>query len=734
MASRISISLHYVTLFLLLAQISHSSAPIPKTKNHTELSTYIVHADHLAKPSHFAKVEHWYSSMIATYSPREAASSSRILYVYDTVMHGFAVRLTGDEARRMSNATGVTGVYEDRQFRPLTTRTPGFLGLEPGFGAWQDTDYGDGVIIGIMDTGIWPESASFNDSGLGPVRASWKGMCVDAEDFNATSCNNKLIGAKAFGAASPRDTDGHGTHVASTAAGSEVRNAGLGVFARGTARGMAPKAKIAMYKTQETPPITDVVAAMDAAVKDGVDILSMSYGDDPPPKPFHMDPLAIAAFGAVKKGVFVVLAGGNDGPTASTVTNLAPWMTTVGAGTVDRLFPANLHLGDGTVVTGQSLYCTKENHTAIPLVSSTCNEGDMTPGKILGKIVVCINQVDSPGEIQNAGGSGLVLVDKLHGWSLDGSAAEPFNFPALILSYTAGEKLGAYMASVPNPVASFSFGCETVIGKSRAPMVAAFSSRGPNLLVPELLKPDVIAPGLNILAATKDSYKFNSGTSMATPHVAGVAALIKKKHPSWTPAMIRSAMMTTAGTIDNMGKKILDDGITDGRGGTVATPLAAGAGHVRPELALDPGLVYDAGAGDYVDFLCAINYTVEQLRRFAPDMATSCTQALPGGPAGLNYPSFVVVFDGRGDVRTLTRTVTKVSTEAETYNVTVVAPRHVKVTVTPATLDFKQQYEKKSYSVEFRSDAGGSGWEFGHIIWENMKRQVRSPVAFMWKN
>ncbi|TVU01276.1 hypothetical protein EJB05_53315, partial [Eragrostis curvula] len=349
----------------------------------------------------------------------------------------------------------------------------------------------------------------------------------------------------------------------------------------------------------------------------------------------------------------------------------------------------------------------KANSTSmVSLVSNACNEGDMTPEKILGKIVVCINQVDSQQEIQNAGGSGLVLVDKLHGWSLDGRAAVAFNFPALILSYTAGEKLGAYMASV----------------------------RGPNLLVPEILKPDIIAPGLNILAATKDSYQLDSGTSMATPHIAGVAALIKKKHPSWTPAMIRSAMMTTGGTIDNMGKRILNDGVTDGRGGTVATPLAAGVGHVRPQLALDPGLVYDAGAWDYLDFLCALNYTTEQLRRFAPDLATSCTQALPGGPAGLNYPSFVVVFDGRGYVRTLTRTVTKVSTEAETYNVTVVAPRHVKVTVTPVTLDFKQQYEKKSYSVEFRSDAGGSGWEFGHIIWENMKHQVRSPVAFMWKN
>ncbi|KAF8664244.1 hypothetical protein HU200_054786 [Digitaria exilis] len=170
---------------------------------------------------------------------------------------------------------------------------------------------------------------------------------------------------------------------------------------------------------------------------------------------------------------------------------------------------------------------------------------------------------------------------------------------------------------------------------------------------------------------------------------------------------------------------------------TVATPFATGAGHVRPQLAMDPGLVYDAGASDYVDFLCALNYTTEQIRRFAPDM-TTCTRELPGGAASLNYPSFVVVFDGRTDVRTLTRTVTKVSQEAEMYNVTVKAPEHVKVTVTPATLEFKEQ--KRSYTVEFRSQvtagntkAAEAEWEFGHIIWENEKHQVRSPVAFTWK-
>jgi len=785
MATTITRLLHHLALFLLLVQFA-DAVLTPKTKNHAALkpqsttsTTYIVHANDLAKPPHFRSLEDWYRSMVSTHaSSTRAASSSGILYTYDTVMHGFAVQLTGDEARLMSSAPGVIGVYENRVLYPQTTRSPGFMGLEPGNGAWKQTDFGDGVIIGIIDGGIWPESASFHDGGLGPVRPSWKGKCVDAHDFNANLCNNKLVGAKAFVNAadamagrrksrgivpSPRDEDGHGTHVASTAAGAEVGNASLHTFSRGTAWGMAPKARIAMYKAcgEVGCLFADIVAAVDAAVKDGVDIISMSLGGIPPDPPFHDDVVAIALFGAELKGVFVVLAGGNDGPQASTVTNSAPWMTTVGAATVDRLFPASLTLGNGVVLAGQSLYTMHAKGTPmIQLLSADCRRPDelksWTPDKVMGKIMVCTKGAsDGHGFLlQNAGGAGIVGVDADE-WSRDGSATYSFTLPGLTLSYTAGEKLRAYMASVPYPVASFSFGCETIVRKNRAPVVAGFSSRGPNPVVPELLKPDVVAPGVNILAAwsgdasvsgysdvddgRRADYNIISGTSMACPHVAGVAALIMNKHPNWTPAMVRSALMTTAGTVDNRGGDILDNGVTVGRTGNarIATPLVAGAGHVQPDLALDPGLVYDARERDYVDFLCALNYTTEQMRRFVPDFV-NCTGTLAGGPAGLNYPSFVVAFDSRTDVRTLTRTLTKVSEEAETFNVTVLAPEHVKVNVTPTTLEFKEHMEARSYTVEFRNEAGGNReageWDFGQISWASGKHQVRSPVAFQWKN
>ncbi|KAG2637944.1 hypothetical protein PVAP13_2NG555903 [Panicum virgatum] len=303
----------------------------------------------------------------------------------------------------------------------------------------------------------------------------------------------------------------------------------------------------------------------------------------------------------------------------------------------------------------------------------------------MGKIVVCMTPVNET-LVRQAGGAGFVLMDSTS-WSQDETPA--FTLPAVILGHTDGEKLRAYLVSSRYPVASFSFACQTVIGETRAPMVATFSSRGPNPVVPELLKPDVIAPGVDILAPWLDRYRIESGTSMSCPHVAGVAALIKKKHGDWTPAMIY------------------------GRGITAATPFAAGAGHVRPQLALDPGLV----------------------RLFVPDFV-ECTTTSHGGPASLNYPSFVVSFDKDIDVRALTRTVTKVSEVVETYNVAVVAPEHVKVTITPTTLEFKERMETKSYTAEFRNEAAGNQkaeWDFGHISWENEKHRVRSPVAFQWK-
>ncbi|KQK13182.1 hypothetical protein BRADI_1g08451v3 [Brachypodium distachyon] len=746
MASRTFIFLQYSLLFLTLLQSTHSAITLKpkntieqKTQTPSTSNTYIIQTNHLSKPSRFTTLDHWYASMVAT------NSTGRILHTYDTVMHGFAVRLTDAEARRMSRIPGVFGVHRDRVYHTQTTRSPGFIGLHADFGAWPDSEFGDNVIIGVVDTGISPASSSFNDSGLGPVRPGWKGKCVDAEGFSASSCNRKLVGDKVFineedGIFTPRDKLGHGTHVASTAAGSKVQGANMLGFSQGSASGVARMARIAMYKACNTLTCTEsaIVAAIDAAVSDGVDIISLSLGKLQDPA-FYDDMVAVARFGATRRGVFVVFAGGNSGPIASTVSNVAPWMTTVGAATTDRVFPGRLRLGNGVVLTGQSLYDMKAQG-----MNMTQLETDLAPDKVMGKIVVCTGMEGASNGfyVQRAGGAGVVSVDSDALFS-DGVMVEAYSLPGLTLSTTGRKKLDAYMVSaVPYPVASFSFSSHTVTGETREPMVAGFSSRGPNRLAPELLKPDIVAPGMNILAAwpgdiqptneaidlRRVEYNIMSGTSMACPHVAGVAALIRKRDRDWTPAMVRSAMMTTTATLDMNGRGIVDNGSDND-----TTPLEAGAGLVLPRLAMDPGLVYDAGANDYVAFLCSLNYTVEQVRRFEPDLA-SCPRTPPG-----DAPSMVVVFDGHIEARALTRTLTKVSLHPETYHVTTAAPAGIKVVVTPATLEFKQPKEKKTYTVEFRRQEGGSGkpagsWDFGYVSLENRKHRVRSPVAFLWNN
>nr|BAK06854.1 predicted protein [Hordeum vulgare subsp. vulgare] len=725
----------------------HSSA-FPNHHQAPSHSTYIVLVDRISKPTLFATVDQWYTSLVAnTKSPPSTAS---IVHTYSTVLQGFAVGLTDAEARHMSGLAGVSGVFKERVYRTHTTRTSTFLGLDPLHGAWPESDFGDGVIIGFVDTGVWPEHRSFDDAGLAPVRSSWKGGCVESKGFNASVCNNKLVGAKAFiavdGDITARDTYGHGTHVSSTAAGSAVRGANYKSFARGNAMGMAPKARIAMYKACDYMcSDSAIVAAVDAAVTDGVDILSMSLGDSDAPPPFYEDVVALATFGAERHGVFVVVSAGNSGPEPSTVRNLAPWMTTVGATTTDRVFPAKLRLGSGVVLTGQSLYDlpVKAEGESFKLVNSTCTSDSLIPDLIMGRLVLCLSLDGISGDALRGGAVGLVTIDpRSRAW--DSANAAHYTFPALFLGRAARDVLINYLSSTAYPVGRLIFECATVIGKNRAPKVVGFSSRGPSSAAVELLKPDVVAPGLNVLAAwTGDrsgekAHDFNiiSGTSMACPHVAGVAALLKKKHPGWTPAMIRSALMTTAKTVDNTGAPIVDDGADDA---SAATPLVAGAGMVLPQSAMHPGLVYDAGTQEYVEFLCTLNYTAEQMRRFVPERTTNCTSTLHlhGGVSNLNYPSLVVLFGSRTRIRTLTRTVTKVSEQpSETYKVSVTAPEGVKVTVTPETLVFKQQRGKMSYRVDCLSDVlkPAGAWEFGSIAWKSVHHKVTSPIAFTWGN
>ncbi|PKI43778.1 hypothetical protein CRG98_035789 [Punica granatum] len=314
---------------------------------------------------------------------------------------------------------------------------------------------------------------------------------------------------------------------------------------------------------------------------------------------------------------------------------------------------------------------------------------------------------------------------------------------------TARDKIREYIRTDQSPTATIEF-LGTVIGSSpAAPKVASFSSRGPNHLTAEILKPDVIAPGVNILAAWTGAsgptnldidprrVEFNiiSGTSMSCPHATGLAALLRKAHPDWSPAAIKSALMTTAYNFDDSGKNIKDLA-----NGEEATPFINGAGHVDPNRALDPGLVYDIVSKDYVAFLCAIGYDSQRISVFVrePVSTNSCEQQVLASPGDLNYPSFSVVFqsDNNGMVK-YQRAVKNVGSASDAvYEVKINAPNDVEVSLSPSKLVFSAQNQILSYEITFLSLGFGSPGlnspRFGSIEWSDGTHRVRSPIAVRW--
>ncbi|KAJ4886731.1 Subtilase family protein [Raphanus sativus] len=381
----------------------------PSSSSSDGLDSYIVHLQGSHKPSLFSSHSHWHNSLLRSLpsSPQPAT----LLYSYSRAAHGFSARLSPSQTSALRRHPSVISVIPDQAREIHTTHTPAFLGFSDNSGLWSNSNYGEDVIVGVLDTGIWPEHPSFSDSGLDPVPSTWKGACEIGPDFPASSCNRKLIGARAFHkghlthhphaeeeSRSPRDTAGHGTHTASTAAGSVVVNASLYQYARGVARGMASKARIAAYKICWTGGCydSDILAAMDQAVADGVHVISLSVGANGFAPEYHKDSIAIGAFGAMRHGIVVSCSAGNSGPGPQTATNIAPWILTVGASTVDREFTANAITGDGRVFTGTSLYAGEPlPDSQIPLVysgdcgSRLCFLGKLNSSLVEGKIVLC---------------------------------------------------------------------------------------------------------------------------------------------------------------------------------------------------------------------------------------------------------------------------------------------------------------------------------------------------------
>ncbi|KAL6633425.1 hypothetical protein ACP70R_026096 [Stipagrostis hirtigluma subsp. patula] len=709
--------------------------------------------------------------------PRLRAPRPRVLYSYAHAATGLAARLTAEQAAHLAAQDGVLAVRPDQARQLHTTHTPAFLHLTEASGLLPAaTGAASSIVVGVLDTGIYPISrGSFAPAaGLGPVPASFSGGCISTGPFNASAyCNNKLIGAKFFSngyeaalghpidetkeSKSPLDTEGHGTHTASTAAGSPVSGAGFYDYAKGQAVGMAPGAHVAAYKICWASGCydSDILAAFDEAVADGVDVISLSVGSSGYAPSFYSDSIAIGAFHAVNKGIVVSCSAGNSGPGEYTAVNIAPWILTVGASTIDREFPADVILGDGNVFGGVSLYAGDPlNSTQLPVVlagdcgSSLCIEGELDPKKVAGKIVVCDRggnaRVAKGAAVKQTGGIGMILANTEE--SGEELIADSHLVPATMVGQTFGDKIKYYVKTDPSPTATIVFH-GTVIGKSpSAPRVASFSSRGPNYRAREILKPDVIAPGVNILAAWTGAasptdldidprrVEFNiiSGTSMSCPHVSGLAALLRQVHPDWSPAVIKSALMTTAYNLDNSGETIKDLAT-----GAESTPFVRGAGHVDPNRALDPGLVYDAGTSDYVAFLCTLGYPPALISVFLTDGSVADCSKKFARSGDLNYPAFAAVFSSYKDSVTYHRVVRNVGSNAgAVYEAKVHAPAGVDVTVSPSKLVFDDKHQSLAYEITLAVSGNpvivDAKYSFGSITWSDGVHDVTSPIAVTW--
>jgi hypothetical protein len=696
------------------------------------------------------------------------------LYSYTHSLNGFAAVMSPGQVAALRKRPDVMTVWQDEIKELHTNFSPDFLGLSEANGLWDQGFEGEDIIVGVIDTGTWPENPSLSDQAdfsdpegkgnagstvYGPPPAGWNGTCQSGEQWSQNDCTNKLIGARYFshgfavnpnarnglrpeGFNSARDDDdvSHGTHTSTTAAGNRDVPAvitGQPPFGNDKVSGMANRARVAVYKAcwnNDGCATSDLTASIDAAVADGVDVINYSIGSSSPGLLGADD---IAFLFAADAGVFVATSNGNDGPAPNTIGSPAgvPWITSVGAATRDGILttlalrvnsPAGI-AGDYPAIEGAITKSLKATGT----FSGNLKQADPLDGcgaslnnDLTGQIAYMARGVCTFVEkIENAVDAGAIAVvmrtDDRPKTGMGGDAtAKTQTIPGVMIDLDIGLDIEAALGAgdVNVTMGPDVFLPENDVGN----IMASFSSRGPNASALDIIKPDVVAPGVNILAGQGEVqldsfggelFGYVSGTSMASPHVAGVGALLKQMHPDWTPAMIRSALVTTARQ-----NVLKEDGSTD------ADPFDMGGGYIVPNSAADPGLVYDAGFLDYLGFLCDA----------APSAVAPATcNALPGlgiptEAVSLNYPSFAVSAMV-GEV-TVQRTVTNVGA-AGTYQVSVDAPPGIDVDVSPTSLPLAEG-ESATYEVTFSNvGADNREWTFGSLTWSDGTHDVRSPIA-----
>ncbi|KAL9228696.1 hypothetical protein vseg_004248 [Gypsophila vaccaria] len=642
---------------------------------------------------------------------------------YERSFNGFAARLTKKEYERLKGFKEVVSVFPSETLHLQTTRSWDFVGLpEPTpdqLAAQSD------IIIGVIDTGVWPESPSFDDRGLSSVPKKWKGVCNGGSNF---TCNKKVIGARTY-LASARDDNGHGSHTASIAAGRKVDNVNLFGLGNGTARGAVPSARIAVYRVCDDAGCSSdsVLAAFDDAVADGVDLITISIGGQA--RNFDIDVIAIGAFHAMAKGVLTLQSAGNNGG-RGTVGSVAPWVFTVAASTIDRRFIGKVILDNGKTLAANVINTFKLKGE-YPLVygkhltkhcdefdAQTCFEGCLAKSLVKGKIAVC--QDTEPFQtVMDAGAIGVLSI------STEDDVAYVLPLPATPLNYTSFEAVQSYLNSTKTPKANILR--SEAINDTNAPIVADFSSQGPNLIASDILKPDISAPGVEILAAFSPlgsisqydsrsvTYNVLSGTSMACPHVAGAAAYVKSVHPDWSPAAVKSALMTTADEMSPSKNEVAE--------------FSYGSGHLNPSKATNPGLIYEVTENNYITFLCNLGYDQQRLGLVTGNKTIICPKP-DQSVKDVNYPSLSTKVDAKKPFTVnFTRTLTNVGTSNSTYNAKVISGSKLTVTIQPTSLLFKSLKDNKSFEVTVTGKGIESGsFVSASLVWSDGIHSVRSPI------
>ncbi|KAL2339906.1 hypothetical protein Fmac_007846 [Flemingia macrophylla] len=649
-------------------------------------------------PSDLETATNSHHDLLASVLGSDEMAKEAMMYSYNKHINGFAALLEEEEASMIAKNPNVVSIFLSKEHKLLTTRSWDFLGLHekngrvPENSAWAEAKFGENIIIANIDSGVWPEHPSFSDKGYGPIPSKWRGNGVcQIHPYNTTNknfCNRKLIGAKVFlknyeaqvetvdgRHRSARDFVGHGSHTLSTAGGNFVGGAQVEGNGNGTAKGGSPRARVVAYKAcwdeldaggcQDA----DIIEAFDHAIHDGVDVISLSLGSSEPySEALFTDGNSIGSFHAVANNIVVVSSAGNDGPAPRSVTNVAPWAFTVAASTMDRDFLSKISLVNNQSITGASI------NKGLPSSSSP------------NKLYQMINSVDA--RRRN------VPIDDAR--LCKPGTIDPKKVKGKILVCLRGDKLTA--AKEPDLTAP---------GVS---IIAAFSQ----------------AAGPSNLEEDKRRVLFNllQGTSMACPHVAGVAGLVKSYHPDWSPAAIKSAIMTTATTLDNTNEPIKN------AFDKVATPFEYGAGHIQPNSSLHPGLVYDLKTTDYLNFLCASNYDQALIKLFG---SLNFTYTCPKSSRieDLNYPS-ITVHPPVSKPVVVTRTVTNVGPPG-TYVVNTRWPKGIKVIVQPSSLTFNKTGDTKRFQVILKT-IGVSRREFpsfGSLSWTDGRHTVTSPIVVL---